>query len=128
MIAISPPECMHALNINDLRKPEITFWTVWDEQKLVGCGALCELDGHHGELKSMRTAATHHRKGVASYLLEHIINEAKRRGLKRISLETGSFPFFDPARKLYAKFGFRVCSPFAYYADDPSSMFMTRKL
>jgi putative acetyltransferase len=126
--AISPPESMHALNIDALRKPEITFWSVWDGEELVGCGALKELDARHAEIKSMRTAAAHLRKGVASRLLEHIINEAKSRNYRRLSLETGSMDSFEPARRLYAKFGFKSCGPFANYVEDPNSVFMTREV
>ena len=128
MRLISPPESVHALDIEGLRKPEITFWTVWDEGELLGCGALKELDSQHGEIKSMRTASLHLRKGVAKNLLSHIIEEARRRGYSRISLETGSMEAFEPARKLYADFGFTYCEPFADYVDDPNSVFMTREL
>ena len=126
--AISPPESMHALDIEALRKPEITFWSVWDGEELVGCGALKELDAAHGEIKSMRTASPHLRKGVASRLLQHMIDEAKRRNYSRLSLETGSMDAFEPARRLYAKFGFKNCEPFANYVEDPNSVFMTREL
>ena len=126
--AISPPESMHALNIDALRKPEITFWSVWNGEELVGCGALKELDAQHAEIKSMRTASAHLRKGVASSLLQHLINEAKRRNYRRLSLETGSMDAFEPARRLYAKFGFNNCGPFGSYLEDPNSVFMTKEL
>lgn len=126
--AISPPESMHALSIDALRQPEITFWSVWEARELVGCGALKELDAHHGEIKSMRTASAHLRGGVASKLLQHIIEEAKRRSYRRLSLETGSMESFEPARRLYTKFGFRNCAPFADYIEDPNSVFMSREL
>jgi putative acetyltransferase len=126
--AISPPESMHALNMDALRKPEITFWSVWDGEELVGCGALKELDAQHAEIKSMRTVAAHLRKGVASRLLQHLINEAKRRNYRRLSLETGSMDAFEPARRLYAQFGFNHCGPFASYVEDPNSVFMTKEL
>jgi putative acetyltransferase len=119
---------MHALNLDELRKPDITFWSVWQGQTIVGCGALKELDDRHGEIKSMRTAAAHVRKGVASRILEHIISEAKRRGYRRLSLETGALPYFKPAQSLYRKFGFTNCAPFADYAEDPNSVFMAREL
>jgi len=124
----SPPESMHALSLEELRKPEITFWSVWSDTELLGCGALKELDPQHGEIKSMRTAAIHRRKGVAARLLEHILEEAKRRNYKRLSLETGSMDAFAPARNLYAQFGFKECGPFADYAEDPNSIFMTKEL
>jgi putative acetyltransferase len=124
----SPPESIHALNLDQLRKPEITFWSAWEGKELVGCGALKELDGQHGEIKSMRTSSSHLRKGVAKRLLKHIIEEAKQRGYHRLSLETGSMDAFEPARRLYASFGFQFCMPFADYMDDPNSVFMTMEL
>jgi len=126
--ALSPPESMHALDLDSLRKPEITFWSVWDGNELAGCGALKELDREHAEIKSMRTAAGHLRKGVASRMLEHIIQEARRRKYRRLSLETGSMAAFEPARRLYAKFGFKACGPFVGYVEDPNSVFMTLEL
>ncbi|MCK6425798.1 MAG: GNAT family N-acetyltransferase [Burkholderiaceae bacterium] len=128
MHAQSPPESVHALGLDRLRAPDITFWAVWEDENLLGCGALRQLDDRHGELKSMRTAQAHLRRGVGSALLTHILDEARRRGLTRLSLETGSTPGFDPARRLYARFGFTECGPFADYAEDPFSVFMTRSL
>ncbi|WP_035850636.1 GNAT family N-acetyltransferase [Kitasatospora azatica] len=128
MQSISPPESKHALDLEALRKPGITFWSVRDGDALVGCGALKRLDADHAELKSMRTSAARKRSGVASLLLEHIITEAKRGGFTRLSLETGTAEFFLPARKLYEKFGFVQCEPFADYQPDPNSAFMTREL
>ena len=124
----SPPESIHALDIDALCSPQITFWAAWEERELLGCGALLELDRRHGEIKSMRTAAAHLRKGVASKILEHIIEEAKRRSYTRLSLETGSMEAFAPARALYTSFGFVICEPFADYVPDPYSVFMTRAL
>ena len=124
----SPPESIHALNLDRLKKPEITFWSVWDKGELVGCGALKELDDQHGEVKSMRTSSAHLRKGVARKMIQHIIDEANRRGYKRLSLETGSMEAFEPAQKLYASFGFQYCKPFAEYIEDPNSVFMTLEL
>jgi putative acetyltransferase len=124
----SPPESIHALDIESLRKPDITFWTVWENGELLGCGALKELDSQHAEIKSMRTSSSHLRQGVAKNLLNHIIEEARRRGYSRLSLETGSMEAFEPARQLYAKFGFTYCEPFADYVEDPNSVFMTREL
>jgi putative acetyltransferase len=128
LAAISPPESMHALDIDALRQPGITFWSVWEGEELAGCGALKELDAQHAEIKSMRTASAHLRKGVASRLLQHMIEETKRRGYRRLSLETGSTELFEPARKLYGKFGFKKCGPFVGYVEDPNSVFMTREL
>ena len=124
----SPPESMHALDIEALRQPGITFWTAWENGELLGCGAIKELSPRHGEIKSMRTAAPHLRKGVARGLLNHILEEAKRRRYRRLSLETGSLEAFAPARGLYGGFGFKQCRPFADYVEDPHSVFMTMEL
>src|SRR5688572_27687072 len=124
----SPPESVHALDLEGLRQPGITFWTVWDGGELLGCGALKELDAAHGEIKSMRTAAAHLRKGVARRMLAHILAEARRRGYRRVSLETGSGEAFVPAQRLYETFGFAYCGPFDGYAEDPFSVFMTLEL
>ena len=94
MRSISPPESTHALPIEGLRRPEVTFWTAWENGELLGCGALKELDAQHGEIKSMRTVSRHLRKGVAKALLDYIIAEAGRRGYRRLSLETGSMAAF----------------------------------
>ncbi|MEU5613742.1 GNAT family N-acetyltransferase [Streptomyces sparsogenes] len=128
MRSLSPPESKHALDLDALREPGVTFWVVRDGDVLVGCGALKKLDAGHAELKSMRTKAARKRSGVASLLLEHIITEAERMGYTRLSLETGSAEFFLPARKLYEKFGFVPCEPFGDYRPDPNSTFMTRML
>lgn len=128
MRSISPPESVHALDLEALRLPDITFWTVWDGQSLLGCGALKELDPSHGEVKSMHTAAAARGKGVARRLVEHILAEARARGYRRLSLETGSTEDFAPARGLYARFGFTTCEPFADYGLDPFSAFMTLEL
>ncbi|MDJ0531794.1 MAG: GNAT family N-acetyltransferase [Xenococcaceae cyanobacterium MO_207.B15] len=128
MKTVSPPESKHALDLDGLRKAEVTFWTVWDGSSLIGCGAIKELSADHAEVKSMRTSVSHRGKGIASMLLQHILNEAKLRGYRRISLETGSMPFFDPARNLYTKYGFENCAPFSTYKEDPNSVFMTKEL
>ena len=128
MRAITPPESKHALDLDELRRPEITFWSVTDGDLIVGCAAIKRLDDGHAELKSMRTAPARQRSGIASLLLEHVITEAERLGFTRLSLETGSAPFFLPARKLYEKFGFGYCRPFADYRADPNNVFMTRVL
>jgi len=124
----SPPESRHALNIDGLRKPEITFWTAWEDDELLGCGALKELDALHGEIKSMKTASHHLRKGVSKAILYHIISEARSRGYERLSLETGSMAAFIPARKLYESFGFQYCNPFSDYNEDKNSVFMTKEI
>lgn len=124
----SPPESVHALPIDQLRSPDITFWSAWADGELLGCGALKQLDAQDGEIKSMRTASRHLRKGVGCALLHHIIGEAERRGYVRLSLETGSMIAFEPARRLYAAAGFSYCGPFANYRLDPNSVFMTKEL
>lgn len=128
MTLYSPAESIHALDLDALRRPEVTFWTVWEGDTLLGCGALQALDAHHGEIKSMRTASAHRRKGAARAMLDHIIAEAGRRGYARLSLETGSHVAFKPAHALYASRGFSFCEPFAPYKPDPYSVFMTRTL
>lgn len=124
----SPPESVHALDLAGLRSPGITFWTAWDGEQLLGCGALKELDEQHGEIKSMRTAQAHVGKGVASAILSKLIQEAIRRSYRRLSLETGSGPAFDAAHRLYLKFGFAYCGPFGNYREDPFSRFMTLEI
>lgn len=128
MSQVSPPESIHSLNLDGLKQPEITFWSAWKDNELLGCGALKELNGQHGEIKSMRTSSLHLRKGVAKRLLQHIIEEAKRLGYQRLSLETGSMDAFEPARRLYESFGFQYCQPFSDYTEDPNSVFMTKEL
>jgi putative acetyltransferase len=125
MFLHSPPDSVHALDLERLRRPEITFWTAWDGDELLGCGALKELDATHAEVKSMRTAAKHQRKGVAARLMRHMLQTARERGYRRLSLETGSPDAFQPARTMYERFGFEECAPFADYVEDPYSVFMT---
>ncbi len=124
----SPPESVHALDLAALRHPSITFWTAWEGNDLLGCGALKQHDAAHAELKSMRTADAHLRKGVAQALLRHILSTAHARGVQRISLETGTGPAFEAAQKLYTSEGFVECEPFANYVPDPYSLFMTKVL
>jgi putative acetyltransferase len=128
MRSISPPGSVHALDLAGLLKPEITFWSVHDTDGLVGCGALKELDPATAELKSMRTARSATRRGVASTLLTHIIEESRRRRYARLFLETGAENFFAPARTLYTRFGFEPCEPFAGYTHDPNSVYLTKIL
>ena len=128
MKTLSPPESKHALDLEGLRKPEITFWTVWDDQTLVGCGGLMELSAKQGEIKSVRTSSLCRQKGVASKLLQHMLDEAAKRGYTCLSLETGSMEYFAPARKFYEKFGFEYCQPFSDYKLDPHSVFMTKEV
>lgn len=128
MKSVSPPDNIHALDLAGLKKPEVTFWTVWDQGKLIGCGALKELDRSHAEIKSMRTAPAYRGKGVATGLLRHILVVAEQRGYKRLSLESGSMPYFRPAHALYKKLGFTPCQPFSTYTENPNSVYMTMKL
>ena len=124
----SPPESVHALDVEALRHPSITFWTACAHGELLGCGALKRLNPDHGELKSMRTVNAHQRKGVARALLRYIESAARAEGIRRLSLETGSTAPFAAALRLYASEGFVNCGPFADYALDPFSVFMTKLL
>jgi putative acetyltransferase len=128
MHRISPPDSVHALDLTRLRAPDITFWSAYEGDTLLGCAALRALDATHGEVKSMRTTPRALRRGVGAALLEQVMAEAGRRGYRRLSLETGTQPEFAPARALYARFGFVECGPFADYRLDPCSTFMTRAL
>ncbi len=128
MRAITPLESKHALDLDALRRPEITFWSVYDGDRLVGSGAIKMLGDGHAEVKSMRTAPDRRGSGIASVMLEHIFAEAKALGVSRLSLETGATSPFEPARRLYGKFGFEYCGPFADYKLDPNSVFMTKVL
>ncbi|WP_018604776.1 GNAT family N-acetyltransferase [Uliginosibacterium gangwonense] len=128
MHATTPAESVHALDLDGLRRPEITFWTIWEGEMLAGCCALKALEAGHGEIKSMRTARAYRRRGVGALLMEHLLAEARRRGYQKLSLETGSPDFFAPARRLYARFGFTSCEPFADYVLDPHSVYLSRTL
>jgi putative acetyltransferase len=128
MRAWSPPGSVHALDLDALRSPGMSFWTVWQDEELLGCGALMEHSAQHAEIKSMRSARAHRGKGAGAAVLRHILEESRRRGYLRISLETGSAEPFAPSRALYARFGFRECPPFADYVEDPHSVFMTLEL
>jgi putative acetyltransferase len=125
MQATSPPESKHALDLEGLKSPLVSFWTAWDNETLAGCGAYKRLDKHHAEIKSMRTSHAYRGCGIGSVLLTHLINEAKNQAYTKLSLETGSMPFFAPARAMYEKHGFIYCGPFDNYIDDPNSRFMT---
>lgn len=128
MYATSPPESVHALDVSKLKLPSITFWTGWDGEQLLGCVAISQLEDGHAELKSMRTTPSARKQGVASRLLNHVIEQAKHQGIQRLSLETGSMAFFEPAHRLYEKHGFTYCEPFGDYQPDPNSRFMTLAL
>lgn len=128
MLASSPPDSCHFLDFDGLKAPGVTFWSIWEDEDLAGCGAIKEHDATHAEVKSMRTAPEHLGKGVGRQMLEHILSAARSRGYRRLSLETGSTPDFDAAHALYRKFGFRPCPPFADYVEDPFSRYYTREL
>jgi putative acetyltransferase len=128
MLANTPSESVHALPLDKLRQANITFWTAWLGSELCGCGALQTLDHQHGEVKSMRTREKFLRQGVGQALLSHIVTEASARGLKKLSLETGSASSFAAARSMYLRNGFEICGPFADYQPDPHSVFMTKPI
>ena len=128
MSEITPLESIHALDLEALHSPNITFWSAWENNELLGCGALKELDSSSGEIKSMRTTKAHRRRGVASKILEHIIEEASNRAYACLYLETGALIEFTPARTLYKSYGFDYINPFADYTKDPNSVFMAKNL
>ncbi len=128
MHRITPAGSVHAHDVARLREPDVTFWSAWDGDELLGCAALKELDARTGEIKSMRTSQAHRRRGVATALLEHVLVEAARRGYRLVHLETGASDGFAAARALYARHGFEPRGPFGDYADDPHSVFMTRRV
>lgn len=125
MRALSPLASVHALDLEKLRQPDITFWSAWDGSLLLGCGALKALDARHGEIKSMRTPTSHRRRGAGRAILSHILQVGRSRGYERLSLETGAGPSFEPAHALYRSAGFGACEPFGSYAHDENSVFMT---
>jgi putative acetyltransferase len=124
----APPESRHALDVTGLKRSDVAFWSIWDGDTLAGIGALKQLSHDHAEIKSMKTATAFLRRGVASGMLQHVIQEAKKRGITTLSLETGSMAFFEPARTLYRSFGFTECGPFGSYVEDPNSVFMTMRI
>lgn len=128
MHELTPAESVHALDLEELRRPEISFWTAWDGELLVGCGALKELEPRHGEVKSMRTPAALRRRGAGRAILAHIVEVARERGYERLSLETGAGEPFRPAHRLYESFGFLRCAPFGDYLEDPNSLYLTLAL
>ncbi|QJQ31920.1 GNAT family N-acetyltransferase [Sphingomonas lacunae] len=128
MLANSPPDSCHFLDVEGLKAPGVTFWSIWDGDDLAGMGALKRHDAVLGEVKSMRTHDAFQRRGVGAAMLTHIVATARAEGLGQLSLETGSSPAFDAAHALYQRFGFSYCEPFADYRPDPFSRFMTLKL
>ena len=126
--AETAPGSAHVLDLSGLKSRDVYFWTAWDGEAVMGVGALKRLSESHGEIKSMHTGQAYRRKKVGSAMLEHIIAEARKMGLSRLSLETGSWPYFAPARELYSRHGFVECPPFGSYVTDPNSVFMTLEL
>tara|TARA_Y100000992_G_scaffold291377_1_gene247739 strand:+ start:830 stop:1297 length:468 start_codon:yes stop_codon:yes gene_type:complete len=124
--AASPEGSAHVLDIPGLKDPSIKFWSLWYEQNLIGCGALKFLGDDHGEFKSIRVHDNFRGKGTGIKVIEHLINEAKKLGIKKISIETGAGEFFLPARKLFNSCGFKPCSPFAHYKQDANSLYLTK--
>lgn len=126
--AETAPGSAHALDLSGLKAPDVLFWSAWAGDCVIAVGALKRLSESHGEIKSMHTAEAHRRKGIGSAMLRHIITEARKMGLSRLSSETGSWPYFIPARELYRRHGFVECPPFGSYVLDPNSIFMTLEL
>ena len=121
--SVSPVGSTHVLDIDGLKDSSIKFWSLWKNNKLVGCGALKFLEKNHGEFKSIRVADQFRRKGIGKKIINHLIGEAKKLKISKLSIETGAGDFFLPARNLFSKFGFKTCPPFAHYKDDPNSCY-----
>jgi len=121
--SVSPEGSTHVLDIPGLKISSIKFWSLWDNDQLLGCGALKFLSETHGEFKSIRVADKYRKKGMGEKIISHLIAEAKKIGIKKLSIETGAGEFFLPARKLFMKFGFKSCKPFAHYKEDPNSCY-----
>ena len=123
--SVSPEGSTHVLDILGLKHASIRFWSLWENNELIGCGAIKFLDEKHGEFKSIRVADKYRRSGAGEKIIFHLINEAKQIGINKLSIETGAGKFFAPARKLFKKFGFKTCKPFAHYKDDPNSCYFS---
>ena len=126
--SVSPEGSTHVLDIEGLKDPSIKFWSLWENNELVGCGALKFLEKKHGEFKSIRVADKFRKTGVGKKIIDHLIEEAKKLEVSKLSIETGAGNFFLPARKLFSKFGFKKCSPFAHYKNDPNSCYYSLDL
>ena len=126
--SVSPEGSTHVLDIDGLKDKSIKFWSLWDNNELIGCGALKFLEKNHGEFKSIRVADKFRRSGIGEKIIEHLIEEAKKLQISKLSIETGAGDFFIPARKLFSKFGFKKCIPFAHYKEDPNSCYYTLNL
>ncbi len=126
--SVSPEGSTHVLDIDGLKDKSIKFWSLWDNNQLIGCGALKFLEKNHGEFKSIRVADKFRRSGIGEKIIKHLIEEAKKLEISKLSIETGAGDFFIPARKLFSKFGFKKCMPFAHYKEDPNSCYYTLDL
>ena len=126
--SVSPEGSTHVLDIPGLKIPSIKFWSLWEDKNLIGCGALKFLDKNHGEFKSIRISDKYRNKGLGEKIINHLINEAKKLNIKKISVETGTGIFFKPARKLFEKCGFKPCKPFAHYKEDPNSCYFSKDI
>tara|TARA_B100000945_G_scaffold306579_1_gene294177 strand:- start:803 stop:1261 length:459 start_codon:yes stop_codon:yes gene_type:complete len=126
--AVSPAGSTHVLDIDGLKVNTIKFWSLWENNQIIGCGALKFLENGHGEFKSIRVADNFRKKGIGEKIIFHLIGEAKKFNIEKLSVETGSGDFFLPARKLFKKFKFIECPPFAHYKEDPNSCYFTLKL
>ena len=126
--SVSPEGSTHVLDIDGLKDKSIKFWSLWDNNQLIGCGALKFLEKNHGEFKSIRVADKFRRSGIGEKIIEHLIEEAKKLEISKLSIETGAGDFFIPARKLFSKFDFKKCMPFAHYKEDPNSCYYTLDL
>ena len=122
--SVSPQGSTHVLDIPGLKDPSIKFWSIWEDSKLVGCGAIKLFDQKHGEFKSIRVTNEFRKKGYGEKILKHLLIKAKNLNLRKLSIETGSGEFFKPARELFQKIGFKKCPPFAHYKEDPNSCYM----
>ena len=123
--SVSPEGSTHVLDIAGLKDPSIKFWSLWDENNLMGIGALKFLDKEHGEFKSIRVSDKFKDKRNGSKIINHLIDEAKKLNIKKLSLETGAGIFFNPARKLFDQCGFKECDPFSHYKEDDNSVYMS---
>ena len=122
--SVSPEGSTHVLDIPGLKDPSIKFWSIWEDSKLIGCGAIKLFDQKHGEFKSIRLTNEFRKKGYGEKILKHLLIKAKNLNLRKLSIETGSGEFFKPARELFQKIGFKKCPPFAHYKEDPNSCYM----
>ena len=126
--SVSPVSSTHVLDIEGLRDPSIIFWSLWEQNQLMGCGALKFLNKNHGEFKSIRVADKYRKSGMGEKIISHLIDQAKQIGIKKLSIETGAGDFFAPARKLFQKFGFKTCKPFAHYKKDSNSCYFNLEI